>query len=66
MSMLRILLVDDDVIVWPYYTGHGLGENTMASFAPRPFRQMFVRGCEWAATGGVERTLGFDGEAVLL
>lgn len=52
--------------VWPYYTGHGLGENTMASFAPRQFRQMFVRGCEWAATGGVERTLGFDGAAVLL
>ncbi|MDD4849381.1 MAG: ThuA domain-containing protein, partial [Gemmiger sp.] len=52
--------------VWPYYTGHGLGENTMASFAPRPFRQMFVRGCEWVATGKVERTLGYDGAAVLI
>lgn len=52
--------------VWPYYTGHGLGENTMASFAPREFRQMFVRGCEWAATGSVERTREFNGAAVLL
>lgn len=52
--------------VWPYYTGHGLGENTMASFAPRQFRQMFVRGCEWAATGKVEKTLGFTGAALLL
>lgn len=52
--------------VWPYYTGHGLGENTMASFAPAQFRQMFVRGCEWAATGRVERTLDFDGKAVLI
>ena len=51
--------------VWPYYTGHGLGENTMASFAPRPFRQMFVRGCEWAATGDVVLTRNYDGEAVL-
>lgn len=52
--------------VWPYYTGHGLGENTMVSFRPRPFRQMFVRGCEWAATGKVERTADFDGEAILI
>lgn len=51
--------------VWPYYTGHGLGENTMASFAPRQFRQMFVRGCEWAATGKVEQTLAFTGAAML-
>ncbi|MCD7737486.1 MAG: ThuA domain-containing protein [Lachnospiraceae bacterium] len=51
--------------VWPYYTGHGLGENTMASFAPRTFRKMFVRGCEWAATGKVELTESFDGEAIL-
>lgn len=51
--------------VWPYYTGHGLGENTLLSFAPRQFRQMFVRGCEWAASGQVELTAGFDG-AVLL
>lgn len=51
--------------VWPFYTGHGLGENTLASFAPRPFRQMFVRGCEWAATGDVQRTAAFDGEAAL-
>lgn len=51
--------------VWPYYTGHGLGENTLQSFAPRQFRQMFVRGCEWAATGKVERTAAFDGAVVL-
>ena len=52
--------------VWPYYTGHGMGENTMVSFAPRPFRQMFVRGCEWAATGDTIRTRDFDGEAILI
>ena len=52
--------------MWPYYTGHGLGETTMASFAPRQFRQMFVQGCEWAATGGGSALLGFDGTAVLL
>lgn len=52
--------------VWPYYTGHGLGENTMLSFAPRQFRQMFVRACEWVATGEVVKTLEFDGEAKLL
>lgn len=51
--------------VWPYYTGHGLGENTMLSFAPVPFRQMFVRGCEWAATGEVKRTADFDGMVLL-
>ena len=51
--------------VWPYYTGHGLGENTLASFAPRQFRQMFVRGCEWATTGRVERTADFDGAVSL-
>lgn len=52
--------------VWPYYTGHGLGENTMLSFCPREFRQMFVRACEWAATGEVRRTLDFDGEVKLI
>lgn len=52
--------------VWPYYTGHGLGENTMRSFRPRQFRQMFVRACEWAATGKVDRTLSFDGKASLV
>ena len=51
--------------VWPYYTGHGLGENTMLSFAPREFRKMFVRSCEWAATGKVEGTRSFDGEVRL-
>ena len=52
--------------VWPYYTGHGLGENTMLSFQPVQFRQMFVRACEWAATGKVERTLDFDGKVKLV
>lgn len=42
--------------VWPFYTGHGLGENTMLSFEPPEFRKMLLRGCEWAATGKVERT----------
>lgn len=51
--------------VWPYYTGHGLGENTLLSFMPLSFRQMFIRGCEWAATGQVKLTASFDG-AVLL
>lgn len=51
--------------VWPYYTGHGLGENTMLSFSPRQFRQVFVRACEWVATGKVEKTFAFDGEAKL-
>lgn len=52
--------------VWPYYTGHGLGENTMLSFAPVQFRKSFVRACEWAATGKVERTGNFDGVVALL
>ena len=52
--------------VWPYYTGHGLGENTMASYSPNQLRQMFVRGCEWAATGKVELTADFDGAVVLI
>ncbi len=52
--------------VWPFYTGHGLGENTMLSFAPKQLRQMFVRGCEWAAAGKVEKTLTFDGSAQLI
>ena len=48
--------------VWPFYTGHGIGENTLLSFRPKAFRRMFVRGCEWAATGKVEKTLLFDGD----
>lgn len=51
--------------VWPYYTGHGLGENTMLSFAPEQFRTMFVRGCEWAATGKTEGTKHFNGKIKL-
>lgn len=52
--------------VWPYYTGHGLGENTMASFAAREMRKMFVRGCEWAGSGKVENTIDYDGTAILI
>lgn len=52
--------------VWPYYTGHGLGENTMLSFCPKQMRQIFVRACEWAATGRVENTLKFDGKTKLI
>ncbi len=52
--------------VWPYYTGHGLGENTMLSYRPVQFRQMFVRACEWAATGEVKNTLAFDGKVNLI
>ena len=52
--------------VWPYYTGHGMGENTMLSFLPKEFRKMFVRSCEWAATGKVEKTLAFDGKVKLI
>lgn len=43
--------------VWPFYTGHGLGENTMLSFEPPEFRKMLLRGCEWAAVGEVRRTV---------
>ena len=51
--------------VWPFYTGHGLGENTMLSFAPRPFRRMLVRSCEWAARGDCAMTEDYDGRGVL-
>jgi type 1 glutamine amidotransferase len=47
--------------VWPYYTGHGLGENTLASWMPAPFRIMFVRACEWIASGEVALTADFTG-----
>lgn len=52
--------------VWSFYTGHGLGENTMYSFRPLQFRIMFVRACEWAATGQVIKTADFDGRANLV
>jgi type 1 glutamine amidotransferase len=51
--------------VWPYYTGHGLGEDTMQSWMPAQFRIMFVRACEWVAAGKVERTKNFTGSARL-
>ena len=52
--------------VWPFYTGHGLGENTMLSLSPRPLRMMFVRGCEWAARGDVALTKDYRGEGVMV
>lgn len=45
--------------VWPYYTGHGLFENTMISWLPSELRIMFVRACEWIATGTVRYTKDF-------
>ena len=45
--------------VWPFYTGHGIGEDTMLSWKPKQVRQMFVRACEWAATGDTVRTQEF-------
>lgn len=51
--------------VWPFYTGHGLGEDTMAAWAPIPLRMLFVRACEWVATGVVEATAGFAGHVRL-
>jgi type 1 glutamine amidotransferase len=51
--------------VWPYYTGHGLGENTLVSWQPAPFRRMFVRACEWVATGDVVLTADFTGNIQL-
>lgn len=51
--------------VWPYYTGHGLGENTMQAWMPAQFRIMFVRACEWIATGEVEKTKDFEGKTML-
>lgn len=45
--------------VWPYYTGHGLGENTMISWMPKEVRTMLVRSCEWMATGEVRYTRDF-------
>ena len=51
--------------IWPYYTGHGLGENTLVSWMPLPFRIMFVRACEWIATGRVENTRNFTGKVSL-
>jgi hypothetical protein len=38
----------------------------MMSFQPKEFRMMFVRSCEWAATGKVEKALAFDGKAQLI
>ncbi len=37
--------------VWPFYTGHGLLENTLLSLKPDEVRLMFVRSCIWAARG---------------
>ena len=52
--------------VWPFYTKHGMGENTMLSIAPRAFRKMLVRSCEWAATGSCALTENYDGRGILL
>ena len=35
--------------VWPFYTGHGLLENTMLALKPPEVRLMLLRSCLWAA-----------------
>jgi len=35
--------------VWPFYTGHGLLENTLLSLKPPEVRKMLVRSCLWAS-----------------
>lgn len=42
--------------VWPYYTGHGLYENTMIAFKAPEFKTLLLRSLEWAATGEVVKT----------
>ena len=37
--------------VWPFYTGHGLLENTMLSLKPPEVRKMLIRSCLWASRG---------------
>ena len=42
--------------VWPFYTGHGLLEDTLISMMPKEFKILYLRCCEWAAKGVVEYT----------
>lgn len=42
--------------VWPFYTGHGLMENTTVSMEAPQFKTLLLRSCEWAVTGKVEAT----------
>jgi len=35
--------------VWPFYTGHGLLENTLLSLKPPEVRKMLIRSCLWAS-----------------
>ena len=37
--------------VWPFYTGHGLLENTMLSLKPPEVRKMLLCSCLWASRG---------------
>ena len=41
---------------WPFYTGHGLMEDSFIAFEPPAFKTLFLRSCEWAATGQVAAT----------
>ncbi|MDF2538970.1 MAG: hypothetical protein K0S76_1991 [Herbinix sp.] len=43
--------------VWPYYTGHGLLENTTIALEPPQFKTLLMRSCEWAISGKVEHTM---------
>ncbi len=44
--------------VWPFYTGHGLMEDTTIALEPPQFKKLLMRSCEWAVTGKVEATKG--------
>ena len=42
--------------VWPFYTGHGLLENTLLSLKPPEVRKLLLRSCLWAARGSQQDT----------
>jgi type 1 glutamine amidotransferase len=42
--------------VWPFYTGHGLMENSTIALEPPQFKTLLMRSCEWAVAGKVEAT----------
>jgi type 1 glutamine amidotransferase len=42
--------------VWPFYTGHGLMENTTIALEPPQFKTLLLRSCEWAVAGKIEAT----------
>jgi type 1 glutamine amidotransferase len=42
--------------VWPFYTGHGLMENSTIALEPPQFKTLLMRSCEWAVAGKLEAT----------